>query len=466
MSLDRACSIVPPGLRFDESEPEKQLASTAQSPYEEAAAFSGARRKRALGRDCRRNVDCMQPAIGNDMAHSEAHDGGYPALSTRKQGGDVPGWVQAGKVLLLLFVFLLGVRALGDGFELLGKDALDDFFEATKNPFVGLAIGILSTSLVQSSSVTTSMVVALVAAPQNPLPVAHAIPMIMGANIGTTVTNTMVSLGHLSRPEEFRRAIAAGTCDDFFNLIVVGLLLPLELATGFLERISGFMVQLLPRAGDTTLPNPVATATSAILEPAVNGIRAVVPPGPLVGIFVLVLAAGLLFAALTFLVKELRKISGGRLQRGLRKTLGKTAWVGLAVGAIMTAIVQSSSLTLSVLVPFVGTGIVTLEEAFPIVLGANFGTTLTSLVAATASAPQTLQFAVQIALVHLLFNIIGTSLIYPVPRVRQIPLDLSRWIADVATKSKLKAMGYVVMLFYGLPALGLLVWQMIGPGGR
>ena len=111
-------------------------------------------------------------------------------------------------VLLLLFVFLVGVRGLGDGFKLLGKDLLDVFFAATENPFIGLMVGILATTLVQSSSVSTSMIVGLVAAPENPLPVANAIPMIMGANIGTTVTNTVVSLAHMGRPEEFGAACA------------------------------------------------------------------------------------------------------------------------------------------------------------------------------------------------------------------------------------------------------------------
>jgi solute carrier family 34 (sodium-dependent phosphate cotransporter) len=80
---------------------------------------------------------------------------------------------------------------LGTGFKSLSQGVLDSFFAATENPFVGLMIGILATTLVQSSSVTTSTIVGLVAAPLNPLPLANAVPMIMGANIGTTVTNTM-----------------------------------------------------------------------------------------------------------------------------------------------------------------------------------------------------------------------------------------------------------------------------------
>ena len=139
-------------------------------------------------------------------------------------------------VLGLLYIFLLGVNGLGDGFKSLGNQVLDTFFRATENPFMALMVGILATTLVQSSSVTTSLVVGLVAAPENPLPVANAVPMIMGANIGTTVTNTIVSLAHMGRKDEFRRAFSVATCHDFFNYMTVIVLLPLELITGYLRR--------------------------------------------------------------------------------------------------------------------------------------------------------------------------------------------------------------------------------------
>ena len=138
--------------------------------------------------------------------------------------------------MLLLFVFLVGVNGLGDGFKALGQGLLDSFFRATENPFMGLMVGLLATTLVQSSSVTTSLIVGLVAAPENPLPIANAIPMVMGANIGTTVTNTIVSLAHMGRKEEFRRAFAVATCHDFFNYLSVLVLLPLELLTGYLRK--------------------------------------------------------------------------------------------------------------------------------------------------------------------------------------------------------------------------------------
>ena len=133
-----------------------------------------------------------------------------------------------GTIAILLIIFLSGVGGLGDGFKLLGRDILESFFAATSNPLIALMVGLLATTLAQSSSVTTSMVVGLVAAPENPLPLANAVPMIMGANIGTTVTNTFVAMAHIGRKDEFRRAFSVATCHDFFNFLAVAILLPLE----------------------------------------------------------------------------------------------------------------------------------------------------------------------------------------------------------------------------------------------
>jgi sodium-dependent phosphate cotransporter len=173
----------------------------------------------------------------------------------------------------------------------------------------------------------------------------------------------------------------------------------------------------------------------------------------------------LLFGSLVLLVRRLRKLVGGRLQAALRRALGKTALVGLAAGALTTVVIQSSSLTLSVLVPFAATNIVTLEQMFPIVLGANLGTTATALAAASAAPAETLHAAVQIALVHMLFNVIGTLAIYPLAGTRRLPLAMARWIANHAAASRIRAVGYVVLLFYGVPALGFVVWRALELGG-
>lgn len=175
-----------------------------------------------------------------------------------QRSGPMRGVLVAVSLLFMLTVFLVAIRGLGQGFKGLGGDLLSQFFAFTENPFIGLVMGILATTLMQSSSVTTSMIVALVAAPDHALPVHHAIPMIMGANIGTTVTNSLVALGHIGRRIEFRRAFAAATCHDFFNFIAVAVFLPLELATGFLEKLSASIASMFHPSQAPVLKQAIA----------------------------------------------------------------------------------------------------------------------------------------------------------------------------------------------------------------
>jgi sodium-dependent phosphate cotransporter len=344
--------------------------------------------------------------------------------------------VRAVTVLALLFVFLVGVNGLGDGFKSLGSDILDSFFAATENPFVALMVGILATTLVQSSSVTTAMIVAFVAAPENPLPIANAVPMVMGANIGTTVTNTIVSLAHMRRPDEFRRAFSVATCHDFFNFVAVAVLLPLEMLTGYLRHAATILSSFLTGLGGMEYDSPIKGALKAALTPIKQLIATVFEPPKLEAVILIVVCALLIFGALMSLVKVLRN-----------------AVVLMGVGLVVTALVQSSSITTSLLVPLAGAGLLTVERAFPITIGANVGTTVTALLAALAAAGVNALAGVTIALVHLLFNISGTLLIYPIERIRSIPIAASKRLAGMAVRSRRWALIYVVVLFYGLPAL-------------
>ncbi len=364
-------------------------------------------------------------------------------------------------VLALLFVFLLGVNGLGDGFKSLGQDFLDSFFRATSNPFMGLMVGILATTLVQSSSVTTSLIVGLVAAPVNPLPIANAVPMIMGANIGTTVTNSVVSLAHMGRPDEFRRAFSVATCHDFFNYMAVAVLLPLELATGFLQRSATVLSSYVTGFGGAAYESPIKGALKAGLRP-IKAVIGFLFENQRVAAVLLILVSGvLIFTALILLVKVMRSTLQTRVELFVSKALDVSPLLAMLVGVIVTVMVQSSSITTSLLVPLAGAGILTLYQAFPITIGANIGTTVTAFLAALAATGPHAQAAVTIALVHLLFNLSATLLIYPVQAIREIPLRAARWLADAAVRSRRWALAYVVGLFYGLPALAAILDQLL-----
>ena len=362
-------------------------------------------------------------------------------------------WLRAAQVLALLYAFLIGIRGMGAGFQGLGHDLLQTFFQATDNPFVGLVVGILATTLVQSSSVTTSMIVALVAAPADALPISNAVPMIMGANIGTTVTNTIVSMGHVARPTEFRRAFAAATCHDFFNFIAVAVLLPLELLTGFMTKLSGRLVSAVGSGGPGKLPNPIKTSTRAAIGQLTTLLERLSTNPKVVAVLLIAVSAGIIFGALFFIVRTLRVLTETRLKVLITRSLDKSGYIGMVVGMIVTVMVQSSSITTSVMVPLAAAGIVTLRQVFPICIGANIGTTVTALLASMAAPAETAHLAVQIALVHLLFNLCGTLLVYPLEFTRELPLRAARWLAELATRNRKAAIGYVLGLFYGVPAL-------------
>jgi len=357
----------------------------------------------------------------------------------------------------LLFVFLVAVNGLGAGFKALGQDLLDSFFAATENPFMGLMVGILATTLVQSSSVTTASIVGFVAAPLNPLPVANAIPMIMGANIGTTVTNTVASLAHMGRKEEFRRAFAVATCHDFFNYIAVVVLLPLEMATGFLEKSATAMTGTLAGFGGADFDSPIKNAIKAGGHPVEWLASALGPTPQWEAIAHIVLSAILIFASLMAIVSVMRTAMKSRVEALVSRALGKNAILAILVGVIATVMVQSSSITTSLLVPLAGAGVLSLKQAFPVTLGANIGTTVTALLAAMAATGENAAAGLTIALVHLLFNLSGTVLVYPVPAIRQVPLRFAQGLADLAVKSRTLAITYVVALFYLIPAIFAIV---------
>ena len=363
--------------------------------------------------------------------------------------------------LFLLFVFLLGVKLLGSGFRLLGEDLIQGFFAATENPFVGLVVGLLATTLVQSSSVTTSMVVAMVAAPENPLPLANAIPMVMGANIGTTVTSTIVSLAHLGRRDEFERAFPVAVCHDIFNYLSVLILLPLEMTTGFLRRTATILAKPFSGMSGVDYESPLDTVLNVGLTP----VRALVElatdtDGGRALVFI-ALSALFIFFALFFLVKVLRVVAHTRVETAVHDALGQRAVVSIFVGIAVTIMVQSSSITTSVLVPLAGAGLLRLEQAFPVTIGANIGTTVTALLAAMAVSGPNASAGLEIALVHLLFNLSGLLVVYPVERIRRVPLDAARLAARWAVRSRKMTVLFIAVLFYGLPSLFIAIAQWL-----
>ncbi|RKX60221.1 MAG: hypothetical protein DRP37_05535 [Thermodesulfobacteriota bacterium] len=284
--------------------------------------------------------------------------------------------------IVLLYFFLVSISSMETAFKYFGAGFSQKLFALTSNPFVGLFVGILATSLIQSSSATTSLVVVLVSS--GALDVANAVPVIMGTNIGTSVTNTLVSIGHITRAVEFRRAFAAATVHDFFNLFSVAVLLPVEMYTGYLQKTATWFAGLLTHAHGVTYTSSVKAITKPAVLIVYKGLQNVLDH-PWAGIILLALGLVVLFLSLWGIARIMRILMMDRVAVVFDHFLGKSALACMAVGAICTAIVQSSSITTSLLVPLAGAGIVRLRTIFPITLGSNVGTTVTALLAAMAT---------------------------------------------------------------------------------
>lgn len=349
-------------------------------------------------------------------------------------------------VAILLFLFLNAVNLMGDSFKLLGKQWIDLIFASTDNPIIALLVGVLATTVVQSSSVSTSMVVGLVSA--GAMSIGNAVPVIMGANIGTTVTNTLVSLGHISRKEEFQRAFAGATVHDFFNFIAVLVFLPLELATGFLQKMATALSGYFYGAESVAYQSPFKAALKPISHFIQDSfMQNLGLSKEMTGVLILLLSLLLIFVCLFAIVKIMRSLMLAKIERTMQRFLEMSGVMTIAIGAILTVAVQSSSITTSLFVPLVGAGLITVSNVFPLTLGANIGTTVTAMLAALAGT----QAGLTIAFVHLLFNFCGTLMIYPIPKIRKIPIRLAEKLSAVVAEHRKWAIVYALFLFYVLP---------------
>lgn len=367
-------------------------------------------------------------------------------------------WLSWLLVGALIYLLLAAVGAIGDGFKLATGSNAKELFAFATNPFVGLMIGLVATALIQSSSTVTSIIVGMVA---GGLPIGIAIPLIMGANIGTSLTSTIVSLGHVRDGKEFHRAFSAATVHDAFNIVAVTILLPLELLFSPLQRtaeaLAGFFVS------DASVDMKSVNFMKVLLSPAADFLNAAVswiPSKVWSGVVLIVVGIALILFVVSAIGKVLRKVMVGRAKDIMHKSVGRGPISGMASGAIITVLVQSSSTTTSLIVPLAGTGVFNLKQIYPFTLGTNVGTCITALLAATAITGPTALLAMQIALVHLFFNIFGIVIIYLSPFLRGLPPLIATGLADLAQRNKLYVVAYIGGVFFVLPLLLIGVSQL------
>jgi sodium-dependent phosphate cotransporter len=346
--------------------------------------------------------------------------------------------------LALLYVFFASIELMSTAFKMGGRGFAEQLLNTAADPVAGLLIGFLATSLIQSSSTTTTIVVGLVAS--NVLTIPLAVPIIMGANIGTTTTNTIVSMGHVTRPAEFERAFAASIVHDFFNVLAALTLLPLEVWFHPVERTALFLQEAFAGAGGMNLASPLKLAVG----PPAEFLSGVLPNV----VLLVILALAMLFAALQGMMKLMKGVVLQRLERLFDRVLFRNDGASFTLGMVATAAVQSSSATTSLVVPLAGTGVLTLRQIFPYTVGANVGTTITAILASFGTGSPA---AVTVALAHLTFNLMAIAIFYP---LKALPIALARWWGAFAARSKMSTVGVLaVYIALHVAPLGYIIWS-------
>jgi len=439
-------------------------------------------------------------------------------------------FVRVSVLILLLYIFICSLTLLSNSFTLIGGRVAGSAFQQNEllgNPICGLMIGVVITAFLQSSSTSTSIIITMVAA--NLFTVPMAIPMVMGANIGTSVTGVIVAVTQADDREVFKRAFSAATTQDMFNWLTVGILLPIEVMTGYLYRITTFIVNKVELGGDgqkteflSVLTKPLTKLIVQIDKSVMGDIAAGVPGSKdkpmlkyyceyqyvpvnttitpptdnssfiqnlshpaitfekigtkecsyifhgaameeqVIGVLVLMMALVALIGALIAMVKILKLLLAGSMAAVIQKTINAdfpgyaaplTGYATIIVGAIVTTLVQSSSVVVSALTPLVGLGLVTVERVFPMLLGSNIGTTSTAILASFAASGDTVTASFQIALCHLFFNLTGILIWYPIPFMRQVPIKAAKFLGATTSVYRWFAALYLILMFFFLPLI-------------
>ena len=344
-------------------------------------------------------------------------------------------------ILGAFLLFLFALDLMTSSLQHIGKNVAETILLATANPFTGLFIGLLITAMLQSSSTTTSLAVALVAS--GSITLQGAIPIIMGANVGTTITSTIVSLGFINKKKEFRRAVAAGTYHDFFNILTVVILFPLEYYYGFLSSVSEWISHLFFTPSLLREENH-DTHFWFGFSPIIDFLIKRIPSA-----FLTIVALGLLFASILVfrrLISNLLKVNS---PEAFSRYFFKNPLKSFMWGLVTTAAIRSSTITTSVVVPIVAKKIVKLKQAAPFIMGANIGTTITAFIAALINSNTA--SVVSIAIAHFLFNFIGVLLFFPLPLLRKLPIGLASGMGGLTLKYRLVGFVYLLTTFFFLP---------------
>ena len=384
------------------------------------------------------------------------------------------------EIAVYAYLFFLSIAMMGGGMKSSFKHDVSAWLAAHAgelDELTAFVMGVLGTSLVQSSSTVTSM--AVVATQEGVIPlgaIAVAIGIVHGANLGTSVTSSIVAFFASTRSltgnpfrdlkrllferrlPGFRGAVSAATVHGLFNAILVtGILLAVEIPFGLIHRASaasaGAVSSAVGSAGEALdLFHWISPKTWT--KPVVTALLDLGIPGWAVAAASMVL----LFVAIRGFAKRMQSglLAGGDNDPetiGVR-LLGKRPIDTFIRGLLLTLLVQSSSVTTAMVVPLAALGLFSLKRVFPFILGANIGTTTTAVIVAASSAGDAgFEIGMTVALCHFYLNCTAVILVVTVPGLKTSVLTVTGWLAEMAAEVPAVLVLYLALLAVALPVL-------------
>jgi sodium-dependent phosphate cotransporter len=353
----------------------------------------------------------------------------------------IKGWFSKIFIFLaILLFFFVSIELMIKSLAVLGKGTASELISAAEIPSIAIFIGLLTTAILQSSSSVTSIAVAMVAS--QAITLDTGIYIVMGANVGTTLTSNIVSLGFITNRSSFRKALSTATIHDFFNMLTVIIIFPLEYYYGVLSRLSKWVAGFFA-ADSINAGYPISDSGIFWLKGITNSIYNSIG----ISWLVLLLSVIVLVLSIKMFSTYSYKLMIGDSRDKLKSYIFDKSLKSFSWGLLFTGTLQSSSITTSLVVPLVATGKVTLHAVFPFILGANIGTTITALLAGFLKT----EVAISLALGHLFFNLIGVLLFLPFPALRSIPEKLAGFLGRIASERRLIVFFYILFTFFIIP---------------
>lgn len=345
-------------------------------------------------------------------------------------------------ILSIILLFLLAIDLMIYALSSIGLGAARELIKVAEIPFISLFIGLLTTALIQSSSTVTSIAVAMVAS--GTISLNMGIFVIMGANIGTTLTSDIISLSYITSKRKFRLALSAGVIHDFFNILTTIIIFPLEYYYKILSGSAMYITKYLGMKA-TTADLADTKPVYSIIKPLTVGIANLINNDWIIAI----LGILLLFAAIKLFSRYSYRLLIGKSKDKMKSYIFSNPLKSFSWGLLFTGALQSSSITTSLSVPLVATRKVSLSSVFPFIMGANIGTTITALLAAIFKS----EAAISLAIAHLVFNFIGVLIFLPFSQIRNFPVRLARKFGISASDNRLIGFFYIILTFFLIPFL-------------